>query len=1642
MNPLPSPQEFSVLDFPLNGKVLVEAAAGSGKTSNLVWLYLRLLLERAVKPTELVVLTYTRKAAAEIRTRLSRALAELRVCLELTAQQPAAAAAAAALDPMLVQLTERVTQNVQTALKLQPAAVYELLLRRATAAETELAAGSIGTFHGFLHQLFTVHAYALGVPANFNLSHQQNQFLSETLSDFLNNEFYNVQKNPYCAFFLVSGRGVNVFKEELEPFCKRSEAQPLNPPEPMPAAETITTASSAVMQAGTRLLTAYDNCLAAHPRLLSLSAALMEELTALKLSTPKWRAQRLNAEPAPEVLSERYTFPPTTLLSYRAAVFMQGIKQALQWVREHNHPNQLPLAVGLAAKHSTSLWTQLTAYFHGVKKPFANLFEPALCLHYTETPQLLQEDFTQHIKRLSSGANALLTPALSPEVKTQLLNLLSLYMEYLAAAHLLAGYYERVYAHFLGRAVKTLHTNLARRRLGAGIMSYDDLITWAERPAQGGTSLANLLRGRYQAVMIDEFQDTNSRLFALVQQWFKDVPLMFFIGDPRQSVFSFQGADLSAYLSMRTNIARLPGGALYTLNTNYRAHPQLLRVINALYRAPNAFLAGTELSYNPLKARAQPSVNQGSALPAAIKRLSLHLLQASDNTRANERPRIAKWLVQLVQTFTAAERSETAVIVRNNPQALFLERELTQAGIRVQLMRSESEPTDAGFCTEVLLHCHIFLSAVLAAAETQTAAPRRQTDTNSQRHSKMLLALTVPFFNNTYPQTTTLSAHPAAVTAFFIKYWDAWQQLGLLTMLEQFLLRPVTPLTAYIAPQPVQPNPPCTPLNNIFTRLAAKHLALQYIRELYGLLALIGECAGRLQSLPAVETLTFLGRLAGTQTPAAARRSVKLNLSAPESLSGTVGLNGAAIAEELLTNLALPARLRQLYQSQQPQPSPLAVHVPVSGMNGALRIYTMHSSKGLEFATVILPFLMDKELLLKAKNLKRTPFKPDAQTTIAAAAAEAADVTEAAAVQPLPAGADTAWTVELQPAALRREVVVAADQENRRLLYVALTRARERIISIVRIAAAAENNHLTFAGAEALGDLSYRSQAEQLLKVGEQQTEYLQRCAFTELLREGLAAAAAELQELVEVIPIKIEADDTAATMQLTQTAAELTAVHPLAATDTASLQLLSLTEAVPARRGDDASGGYLSSFSALLRRGLLRTTKRTEFADAVFAELIASERADEGPQQAELAAADDDARLHSAASDELDESYPLNELDAAAAAETNETTLDIEIPAFTPEATATSDTTADTEADARQPLTVQALQTLWAPLSSGGDAGIIFGTFFHALMENLPLPGGAGGFALHTEAGQQALMGQLAELFTQGTETGQTYAHLLPYQKNIARLVRQLVTVPLKLPNGTTETTPFCLAALPWQDCSVEVEFMLPTALSETRLARELSVCGAELFAAAAAPVETAQSSQLAQSSQSAQSSQLATLPAFSQTAESAAIFKELQHGFVRGFSDLCFVWQGRYYVLDWKTNALHQPTAAVPQAEHPFAAYHPWSLRALMREYAYDVQACIYILALQRYLQQRLGRAYNAEQHLGGVFYVFVRGVDSTGTYGVIGARPTAQLLTRLDSLFVPQQTSTTTAALQLVPAPEGILQPMNGTSAGFSARAWPWD
>ena len=99
--------------------------------------------------------------------------------------------------------------------------------------------------------------------------------------------------------------------------------------------------------------------------------------------------------------------------------------------------------------------------------------------------------------------------------------------------------------------------------------------------------------------------------------------------------------------------------------------------------------------------------------------------------------------------------------------------------------------------------------------------------------------------------------------------------------------------------------------------------------------------------------------------------------------------------------------------------------------------------------------------------------------------------------------------------------------------------------------------------------------------------------------------------------------------------------------------------------------------------------------------------------------------------------------------------------------------------------------------------------------------------------------------------------------------------------------------------------------------------------------------------------------------------------NGLLMGFADLVFEHEGRYWVLDYKSNALGDSDAH----------YHPAALEAAMAEHRYDVQAALYLLALHRLLRQRLGAGYRPAQHLGGAVYLFLRGLrgPAAGCYHV---------------------------------------------------------
>jgi exodeoxyribonuclease V beta subunit len=96
-----------------------------------------------------------------------------------------------------------------------------------------------------------------------------------------------------------------------------------------------------------------------------------------------------------------------------------------------------------------------------------------------------------------------------------------------------------------------------------------------------------------------------------------------------------------------------------------------------------------------------------------------------------------------------------------------------------------------------------------------------------------------------------------------------------------------------------------------------------------------------------------------------------------------------------------------------------------------------------------------------------------------------------------------------------------------------------------------------------------------------------------------------------------------------------------------------------------------------------------------------------------------------------------------------------------------------------------------------------------------------------------------------------------------------------------------------------------------------------------------------------------------------------------IRGFIDLMFSWQGRYYIADWKSNLLTE-------------GYHQAAMARVMASAGYELQYRLYTIATLRWLQRQLGDRFDPQRQFGGVFYFFIRGIGSGGRDGIFHVTP----------------------------------------------------
>ena len=127
---------------------------------------------------------------------------------------------------------------------------------------------------------------------------------------------------------------------------------------------------------------------------------------------------------------------------------------------------------------------------------------------------------------------------------------------------------------------------------------------------------------------------------------------------------------------------------------------------------------------------------------------------------------------------------------------------------------------------------------------------------------------------------------------------------------------------------------------------------------------------------------------------------------------------------------------------------------------------------------------------------------------------------------------------------------------------------------------------------------------------------------------------------------------------------------------------------------------------------------------------------------------------------------------------------------------------------------------------------------------------------------------------------------------------------------------------------------------------------------------------------------------------------------GLMKGFIDLVLRYQGRYYIVDYKSNHLGDR----------FADYASDGLGAVMAAHRYDLQYLVYTVALHRFLKVRLA-GYDYRKHFGGVYYLFLRGLhpDRGPACGLFYHLPDPELVQVLDDFF---------AGRDVTPAKRGAL------------------
>ena len=699
---------FDPRTVPLSGINLVEASAGTGKTHAITDLYERLIVERGCAVDEILVVTYTKAATAELRERIRGRLVARLVQLRKGGREPLLAS-----PPRLGSgLADETVPDVSEV----PVAVAE---RRLQVASQRFDQAAVFTIHGFCQRALDESAFESGQPFGCELAVDGDALVAEITRDFWRQETARVSRR-WADYLLSEGGGPDALLRWVRPLVARSHLRIVVPSRP----ESVDTLA---VQYRARFSEASAQW--KHGR---------DALQRLLLDSPALHRSRYPPAQVPKWLLHLDEF----------------------FDSEHEACRALPKAI---AEHLRRLSPE--ALGTGTKKghtaPSHPFFQCADSLHRT---------------------------ALG-----------------------LADAYAANLADMRHRLLVFVRTELARRNRENRTRTFDDLllglddalhstpgecssdtvasVTSGERERTPQAELASTLRRRFPYALIDEFQDTDPvqlSIFRAIYGQFEGAAAaarpasgVFLVGDPKQAIYGFRGADVFAYLHGRAEAARV-----YTLNTNWRSVGGLVQGVNRLFgRVVDPFVVPA-INYQTVtagRARSLLSLDEEPDQPFRVWQLP-------------EREDGGAWLKNEARTLAtqatagairalvlsggrgsaridgrALSGGDIAVLVRTNREGELVQEALSEAGIRSVCTGS----TNVFFSDEA-----IYVEWLLAAVCT----PRRE--------AAVRAVLASPMFERSGNELDRLAQDELgwdAELAEFYRWRDLWRARGFGTMYRDVL---------------------------------------------------------------------------------------------------------------------------------------------------------------------------------------------------------------------------------------------------------------------------------------------------------------------------------------------------------------------------------------------------------------------------------------------------------------------------------------------------------------------------------------------------------------------------------------------------------------------------------------------------------------------------------------------------------------------------------------------------------------------------------------------------------------------------------------------------------------------------------------